>query len=334
MARENNRKRFWKPGKFGTDAPFDSDKHFAYQSLYFVLVTLAKAIAPIVPFMTEIIYQNLTKQTQWGKPSVHLEEYPNFKNNTKDAELQSAIRTAMKISSLGRGARSQASIKVRQPLDEIKVIVPEKININLIKEIKLEVKEELNIKKVIFLQNHGELSAYMDFKIEPDLAILGPEYGKNINEIKTAIEESDSTLLFSSIQEESEVKIGKFSIASAALKTSTVDKNGYSSKSDLGYTVVLNTDISNELYLEGIAREFVHTIQNLRREAELEISDKITVMYSGSDLIDTVIAKHDKYIKSETLCKKIEKLDQLPQVARTTVSIGEEKISLGLEIIE
>ena len=330
-----NRKRFWKPGKFGADSPFDSDKYFAYHTLYFVLVTLAKAIAPIVPFITETIYQNLTKSTKWGKLSVHLEEYPRFNNNTeKDAELQSAIRTAMKISSLGRGARSQASIKVRQPLNEIKVIVPEKININLIEEIELEVKEELNIKDVIFLQNHEELSAYMDFKIEPDLAILGPEYGKDINEIKSRIDESDPISLYSSIQGQTEVKIGKFSIATTSLKTSTVDKEGYSSKSDLGYTVVLNTDISNELYQEGIAREFVHNIQNLRREAGLEISDKITVMYSESDLIENVITKHGSYIKSETLCEKIEKAQSLSEVSSTKITIGDQKILIGVEKLD
>ena len=117
---------------------------------------------------------------------MHLEEYPRFKNNTEgDADIQNAIRTAMKISSLGRGARSQASIKVRQPLDEIKVIVPEKINTDLIEEIEFEVKEELNNKEFMFLQNQAELSSYIHFKIEPNLAILGPEYGKNINEIKS-----------------------------------------------------------------------------------------------------------------------------------------------------
>jgi isoleucyl-tRNA synthetase len=327
-----NRKRFWKPGKFGTDAPFDNDKYCAYQSLYFVLVTLAKALAPIVPFMTEQIYQNLTNNTQWGKPSVHLEEYPKFKHNTeKDAELQNAIRTAMKISSLGRGARSQASIKVRQPLHEIKVIVPEKIKAYLIDEIEFEVKEELNIKEVMFLQKQDELSPYIEFKIEPDLAILGPKYGKNINKIKSEIQISDPYLLYSSIQGKDEVKIGKYSIPSAALKISTIDKKGYSSKSDLGYTVVLSTDISNELYVEGIAREFVHNIQNLRREAKLEVSDKINVMYSGSGLIDKVMIEHNAYIKSETLCEKIDKLDELPSIACAEIVIGQERISIVLE---
>ena len=326
-----NRKRFWKPGKFGTDTPFDSDKYFAYQSLYFVLVTLSKAVAPIIPFITEMIYQNLTKQTEWGKPSVHLEEYPRFKNNTEgDADIQNAIRTAMKISSLGRGARSQASIKVRQPLDEIKVIVPEKINTDLIEEIEFEVKEELNIKEVMFLQNQAELSSYIHFKIEPNLAILGPEYGKNTNEIKSEIERIDPYLLYSSLQGKDEVKIGKYSIPTSSLKIFTIDKQGYSSKSDLGYTVVLSTDISNELYVEGIAREFIHNIQNLRREAKLEVSDKINVMYIGSDLIDTVIIEHDNYIKSETLCEKIDKIDELPEVDSTEISIGQEKILIGL----
>ena len=330
-----NRKRFWKPGKFGTDAPFDSDKHFAYQTLYFVLVTMAKAIAPIVPFITELMYQNLTKNTKWGKPSVHLEQYPRFKNNAeKDVELQNAIRTAMKISSLGRGARSQASIKVRQPLNEINVIIPEKINVDLVEEIELEVKEELNIKNIIFLQNHTNLSAYMDFKIEPDLAILGPEFGKNINQIKSGIEKSDPIALYSLIQEDVEVEIGDFSISTAALKTSTTDKDGYSSKSDLGYTVVLSTNISNELYLEGLAREFVHNIQNLRREAKLEISDKINVMYTDSNLLKTVIEIHDSYIKSETLCEKIEKVASLPKVASTEMHLDDENLLIGLEKIK
>ena len=327
-----NRKRFWKPGKFGTNAPFDADKHSAYQTLYFVLVTLAKAIAPIAPFITETIYQNLTKHTKWGKSSVHLEKYPSFKINTeKDLELQKAIRTAMKISSLGRGARSQASIKVRQPLNEIKVIVPEKIDVDLMNEIELEVKEELNIKNVIFLQNHEELAVYMDFTIEPDLAILGPQFGKNINEIKSLIEKTDPIALYSSIQGESEVIIGKFSVPTTALKTSTTDKAGYSSKSDLGYAVVLNTNISNELYLEGIAREFVHNIQNLRREAALEISDKINVMYTESDLLKTVIETHDCYIKSETLCETIEETSSLPKIASSEIKIEGEKLLIGLE---
>ena len=140
---------------------------------------------------------------------------------------------------------------------------------------------------------------------------------KNINEIKSIIDESDPISLYSSIQGHSEVKIGKFSIATTSLKTSTVDKEGYSSKSDLGYTVVLNTEISNELYQEGIAREFVHNIQNLRREAGLEISDKITVMYSESNLLENVITKHDNYIKSETLCEKIEKARETRKTRKT-----------------
>ena len=281
------------------------------------------------------MYQNLTKNTKWGKSSVHLEQYPIFKNNTeKDVELQNAIRTAMKISSLGRGARSQASIKVRQPLNEIKVIVPEKINNDLIEEIELEVKEELNIKNIIFLQNHAELSAYMDFKIEPDLGILGPQFGKNINQIKSGIEKSDPIALYSLIQKGVEVEIGEFSISTAALKTSTTDKEGYSSKSDLGYTVVLSTNISNELYLEGLAREFVHNIQNLRRDTKLEISDKINVMYTDSDVLKTVIEIHSSYIKSETLCEKIEKVASLPKVASTEMSINDAKLLIGLEKIK
>ena len=130
------------------------------------------------------------------------------------------------------------------------------------------------------------------------------------------------------------MEIGEFSISTAALKTSTTDKEGYSSKSDLGYTVVLSTNISNELYLEGLAREFVHNIQNLRRDTKLEISDKINVMHTDSDVLKTVIEIHDSYIKSETLCEKIEKVASLPKVASIEMTIDDEKLLIGLEKIK
>ena len=293
-----SRRRFWKTGLLNVNEKADSDKLSAYSTLYEVLVTLSKLLAPVIPFVTENIYQNLVSKTKYGRQSVHLEDYPEFDSNAVDDELVSRIRLAMKISSLGRSARSKANIKVRQPLQNLYVKTRDQNEIAMLNLIQDQIIDELNIKSIVPIDDAAEI---IKFKIQPNLPVLGPKFGNQIAQIRKELDQIDPELIRSDILQGKSVSIAGNDLTVEDFLVVSEELEGFSSSLEGPYAVGVSVDISEDLIHEGIARELVHKIQNMRRSADFEISDRIEIWINTNSEMNSIIEKHRDYINSETL---------------------------------
>ena len=316
-----SRRRFWK-------SDTDEDKLGAYATLYECLVTLTRLVAPIMPFMTEEMYQNLVVSVEGGFESVHLDDYPVPDPSKIDQRLSEATRLAMRLSSLGRAARSKAGIKVRQPLQRALVNLQ-----GLPEEVVSQVREELNVKEVVAIQDETEL---LDFQLKPNMAVLGPKYGDRVGEVVEVLSKADAREVRSRLTtppkrsfmgrlwrgddagpretlyappggEGPQVKIGGFTLSPSEIKIASTDRAGYSVARERHLIVAVATEITPELELEGLARELVHLVQSMRRSAGFDIADHITTYYRGAAELDEVVQTHGVYIRQETLSDKIVK---------------------------
>ena len=295
-----SRRRFWKSGVVGEGA--DEDKLSAYATLYECLVTLTKLLAPFMPFVTEIMHQNLARSVDEGSESVHLESYPEADGSRVDRALSEATRLAMRISSLGRAARSKAGIKVRQPLEEAVVSVPTDAERRYVPDIEEQLKDELNVKRI---REASETGAVIRFEVRLNLPILGPKYAAKVGEIGKALASANASDVGRAVQSGTPVELAGVSVLPDELLITQTPVEGYEAASDGGYAVAVTTTVSKELALEGTARELVHRIQNMRRSAGFDIADYITTYYRGSTELDGVIAAHGDYIRQETLSREL-----------------------------
>ncbi len=281
----SNRRRFW-------DSELTESKKAVYLTTYEVLVTLCKLCAPITPFLTEEIYQKLTDEK-----SIHLADFPKYNEKLIDEKIEEQMDLVRDVCSLGRFAREEANIKVRQPISHL--ILPkndEKIIGNLISVIE----EELNVKEIIFKE---DMSEYLDYIVKPNFKVLGKTLGpkvKELQEILTKLSTKDVALLQS---DGLIVKLGDedFKLTKEMVLISLKQKEGYASSSNNKTCVVLNTELTEDLILEGLAREFVRKVQNLRKEADFVITDHIKVIYHGSDKINQMLDKYYDYVMGEVL---------------------------------
>ena len=330
-----SRRRFWKSGVLSQTArAADEDKLSAYATLYECLVTLTKLIAPFTPFMAEAMYQNLVRHVDGGCESVHLDSYPEADASKIDGRLSEATRLAMRLSSLGRAARSKSSIKVRQPLEKALVKLRSPEEERLLKRVAPQVREELNVKEVTVIQDEEEV---LEWQLRPNTALLGPKYGAKLGHVLEAISKADprkvrskltapppSSLtdrlrgkrgaqprqgLLYSLPEDAarRVVVGDFVLEPGEVKIIDTDRQGYSVTSEAGYTVAVTTEISHDLAMEGMARELVHRIQNMRRSAGFDIADHIITYLQGGTELDEVVSKYGDYIRQETLSRELVK---------------------------
>jgi len=292
-----SRRRFWKSGTLGnTDS--DVDKLSAYATLYEVLLTLTKLLAPVIPFVTESIYQNLTRSLVSAKESVHLENYPKVNSKVIDQDLSYRTRLAMKLSSMGRAARSKSGIKVRQPLEHLYVHTLNSFETDMLPLIAHQIMDELNVKKITPVSDASDI---VSFKIQPNLPVLGPKYGKDINKIKMLLLEMDPLVVRGIVESGGPIILNEFSLSAGDILISASELEGVSSIVDSGYAVAISSEISDDLKHEGIARELVHHIQIMRKEAGFDISDRIKLwIYDGEGIVDSVDI-YREYICSETL---------------------------------
>ena len=298
-----SRRRFWKSGLLsGHDPSGDDDKLSAYSTLYECLVTLVKLLAPVMPFATESMYDNLVRSVNGGPESVHLDSYPKADESTIDTRLAEATRLAMRLSSLGRAARGKAGIKVRQPLAEVVVSVPGQSERRLLPDIEEQLRDELNVKSV---RDVTEVGGVFEFEIRPNFAALGPKYGPDIPKIVGQLGALDPEHVASSVESGSPIELADFTLRSEEVLVIQIPLEGYAPASEGGYTVAVTSEISAELELEGLARELVHRIQNMRREAGFDISDYIATSYQGGEGLDEVVAAHGEYIRQETLSREL-----------------------------
>ena len=305
-----SRRRFWKSGVVSGDGadsdPADvSDKLAAYATLHEVLLSLTKLLAPIMPFATDAIHRNLASASGGASESVHLEDYPVADPSLVDERLNEATRLAQRVSSMGRAARSRAGIKVRQPLEKAIVKTRTASERELLASAAPQILDELNVRAIETADGEDELFAYV---VRPNLALLGPKYGRELGAVRDALANADAAALAKAQREGGELTAGGFAFEPDEILITAERREGLSASSDAGYAVAVTTEITPELLLEGQARELVHRIQNMRRDAGFDIADYITTHYAG-DALDALIATHGDYVKRETLSAELVKGD-------------------------
>lgn len=283
-----NRRRFWA-------SDLDDSKKAVYKTTYDVLTGLCKLLSPIMPFITEELYNKLTL-----KQSVHLEDYPVYDENLINEDIENKMDLVRDLIKLGRNAREEAKIKVRQPISE--VILDGK-NKSLIEDLTELIKEELNVKNVIF---ENDLSKYMNLKVKPNFKVCGKMFGKDINEYAKLLDTLDNDNI--NKLKNNEAIIVKFKDENIKINSDMVDirvesKEGFDTTMENNNFIILNTTLTKDLINEGIARELVSKVQNIRKNKDLDVADRIKLYYSGDikDIIDEFV----DYIKRETLSEDI-----------------------------
>ena len=291
-----SRERFWAKG-------MEQDKINAYMTLYTALVTVAKAAAPMIPFMTEDIYQNLVKSIDASAPeSIHLCDFPEVHENLIDPKMEEDMADLLEIVVMGRAARNTANIKNRQPIGTMYV----KSEFQLSEFYKEIIEDELNVKEVVF---KDDIADFISYSFKPQMRTVGPKYGKLLNKIKTVLSELDGNKAMAELKSTGELKLDidgqEIVLLEEDLLIDMAQMEGYVSESDHTITVVLDTNLTPELIEEGFVRELVSKIQTMRKEAGFEVMDKIRVYAKDNDKIVDIMKNHGDEIKSEVLAEDI-----------------------------
>lgn len=286
------RERYWVQG-------LPEDKIAAYMTLYTSLVTTAKAAAPMIPFMTESIYQNLVRSVNKSAPeSVHLSEFPTVDEKAIDKELESNMDKVLEIVVLGRAARNGSSLKNRQPLSTMYV----KLDGDLDSFYTDIIRDELNIKNVSFTDS---VDGFVTYQFKPQLKTVGPKFGKQLNEIRTALSEIDGTNAKKQLDKDGYIELklpsGKVKLETEDLLIDAKQKDGFYTVSDRGITVAIDTTLTEELIEEGFVRELISKIQTMRKEAGFNVTDHISITLEGSKRVTDTAIKKQNDIKGDTL---------------------------------
>ena len=287
----SNRRRFW-------DSELSVSKKAVYQTTYEVLTTLAKLTAPITPYISDEIYKKLT-----GEESVHLADFPLCNKELINDSVDAKMDLVRDVCSLGRDARETANIKVRQPINE--VILDANVK-DIIGNLDSIIKEELNVKEIAY---KDDMTEYLTYTLKPNFKVLGKELGPKIKSLQGELKNLSSEEAFSVSKKPLTIKLeGEDFVLTTENTITTIDvKDGYVASNDSKTCVVLDTNLTDELILEGLAREIVRTIQNLRKEMDFVITDHINVYYSGNEKIDKMINMYKDYVMGETLAESITK---------------------------
>ena len=290
------RERFWAKG-------MEQDKINAYMTLYTALVTVCKVAAPMIPFMTEEIYQNLVCSIDKSAPeSIHLCDYPVANESWIDSELEKNMDEVLKIVVMGRACRNTANIKNRQPIGNMFVKAPFELS-EYFTEI---IEDELNVKKVTFTE---DVSAYTSYTFKPQLRTVGPKFGKYLGQIQKALAELDGNKAMAELKSTGALKLDSISdevvLYEEDLLITMTQQEGYMTEGDNEVTVVLDTNLTPELLEEGMVRELISKIQTMRKEAGFEVMDKITVSYKADQKVKDIFAKYGEEIAKEVLAESV-----------------------------
>ena len=291
-----SRERFWAKG-------MEQDKINAYMTLYNALVTIAKTAAPMIPFMTEDMYQNLVRSVDKDAPeSIHLCDFPTVNEAWIDKDLEADMKELLEIVVLGRACRNTANIKNRQPIGTMYVKAEKKMG-EFYTDI---IADELNIKEVKFAD---DVESFISYSFKPQLRTVGPKYGKLLGGIKQALTDIDGTAAMKELRGNGVLKLdingNDVELTEEDLLIETAQTEGYVSESDGETSVVLDTNLTPELIEEGFVREIISKIQTMRKEAGFEVMDKIKVYAHGNDKIQEVMKAHEDEIKSEVLADEM-----------------------------
>jgi isoleucyl-tRNA synthetase len=291
-----NRRRFWK----STDP---DDKQAAYLTLYECLKGAHELMAPFVPFLAENVYQNLVRSVDPDAlPSVHMGNWPEAVAAWQNDELLHDIGVVQKVVGLGRAARNKSGIRTRQPISRVLVRAPNDAAAKALESHKDQILEELNVKEIEFIARDAGLVSYV---IKPNLPKLGRQYGKLVPQIRQALLDADGAEIAGAAARgepfELEVADQTIPLEGDDVLIETHSAEGYSCEADAGYLAALDTTLDDGLIAEGLAREVVRSVQDARKQAGLEVSDRITLGVSGSDAVEKALEVHREYLMNETL---------------------------------
>ncbi len=317
-----SRDRYWAKG-------MEQDKINAYMTLYTALVTISKAAAPMIPFMTEDIYQNLVRNIDKNAPeSIHLCDFPHINEKFIDRELEDNMEKVLDIVVMGRAARNASNIKNRQPIGQMYV----KSEFELSDFYKDIIADELNVKDVAFTQ---DVRSFTTYTFKPQLKTVGPKYGKQLGGIREYLSNLDGNAAMDELEAAGALK---FDVAGAEVELTKDDlliemtqMEGYVSENDHGITVVLDTNLTEELIEEGFVREIISKVQTMRKEADFEVMDKINIYIAENDKITDIMSRNKDKIMSEVLANdvifgKIDGYSKQWNINGEDVTIGVQKV--------
>ena len=315
------RERFWAKG-------MEQDKINAYETLYTCLVTISKTAAPMIPFMTEEIYQNIARKVDANAPeSIHLCRFPEVNEQFIDKDLEDKMGELLKVVVAGRACRNASNIKNRQPLAQMFIKADEKLD-KFYTDI---IADELNVKKAEFKDDISNLTTYT---FKPQLKTVGPKYGKFLGKIQSALKELDGNKAMAELNENGVLKFPKIDpsieLAKEDLLISEEAEPGYVTNTNGNVTVVLDTNLTPELIEEGFVRELISKIQTMRKEAGFEVMDRISVGYSGNEKIKDIFERNKEEISHEVLADSIEE-GVLSEGHEKEWNINGEKVSLSVK---
>ena len=314
------RERYWVQG-------LPEDKIAAYMTLYTALVTTAKAAAPMIPFMAESIYQNLVRSVDADAPeSVHLCDFPTVNTASIDKELESNMDKVLEIVVLGRAARNGSSLKNRQPLAAMYV----KLDGTLDTFYTDIIRDELNVKKVVFTNEVDDLVTY---QFKPQLKTVGPKFGKQLSEIRTALSELDGSAAKKQLDKDGALTLslpsGDVTLSAEDLLIDAKQKEGFYTVSDRGITVAIDTVLTDELIEEGFIRELISKIQTMRKEAGFNVTDHINVTIEGSEKVTGIAVARQNDIMGDTLADSVKA--ETPTGFTKKWDINGENVTIGVK---
>ena len=315
-----NRRRFWKSEN-------DIDKYGAYLTLYNVLVNYIKVLSPVIPFITEKIYENLVfKINDKSQPSIHLCDFPEVIEEFNDDQLVKNVDTIKEIVSLGRSARNKSNLKIRQPLADIKVFISDD-SVGFIEENKYQILEELNVKDIYFVDSIDKIVKY---EIKPNFNLLGKKYGSDVKKIAGLIANLDFNEFNNSLDDNFNYffKGTKFVINKEEVEIKSEPVGNYSLSENNGILVSVNINLTEKLINEGAVRDLIRKVQNLRKELNFEVENRINVEINCSSNFFTALQQNIEYFKNETLCINLNKVDSINSSNFEKFTINSEKIDL------
>jgi isoleucyl-tRNA synthetase len=320
-----SRRRFWK-------SESDSDKQAAYSTLYTALVTLTKLLAPAMPFLADEMYCNLVRSVDAESPeSVHLAAWPKADESLIDETLNREMELVMKMVSLGHNARQKANRKVRQPLAEAAFALGRPEERHAVETYSDLITDELNVKKVRLLDTSGEA---VSFKVKPLPKQLGQKYGNKFPGLAKAINSLDANIVAPLFLAGQPVRVQmddqEYSILSEEVEVRADAKAGFAVAAEGAYLAALVTDLTPELVREGLAREFVRRVQELRKTADLDVADRIRVNVVATTGLKEAIEANRDYVTAETLTVELSYTAPLPDEVSSTDEFDGEKVTVGL----
>ncbi|MCR4586263.1 MAG: isoleucine--tRNA ligase, partial [Lachnospiraceae bacterium] len=314
------RERFWAKG-------MEQDKINAYMTLYTALVTISKAAAPMIPFMTEQIYQNLVMSVDpAAKESIHLCDYPEVNSAFIDKKLEEQMDAVLKVKTIGLAARNAANIKSRQPIGKMYVKAPFTMEDSYV----AVVKDELNVKEVVFTDDVREFTSYT---FKPQLKTVGPKYGKQLKGIQEYLVNVDGNSAMDTLKSEGALKFevngAEIELKEEDLLISMAQKEGYATEADGDVTVIMDTNLSEELLEEGYVNEIISKLQNMRKDSGFEVMDRIVFSLTGNEKLAEVVKKNADSISTKVLADEILYNEDVPGAKE--MNINGEMVNIGVK---